>query len=255
MKLIGKKILITRPREQAAEFAEALIAKGAIPVIFPVIEIIPVDDFSVLDKSLQNLDQYDWLVLTSIHAVESFFQRLEVLEINSIPPQLRVAAVGARTADALSTHGMKADHVPQDYSAEGMLFGLKESMHGKRFLLPQSNLANKTLADGIRLAGGVVDEVTAYQNVTGSLDVHGLEELRSGVDVVTFASPSAVRNFVQLVQENGLDPFNLTGQPIFACIGPVTKKAAEEAGFGDLVVAREYTTVGLVELLGELVHS
>src|SRR5688572_33111714 len=99
MNLIGKKVLITRPRAQAAEFAEALIAKGAIPVIFPVIEIIPVDDFSVLDKSLQNLDQYDWLVLTSIHAMEAFFQRLEVLEIKSVPPQLRVAAVGARTAD------------------------------------------------------------------------------------------------------------------------------------------------------------
>jgi uroporphyrinogen III methyltransferase/synthase len=254
MKLIGKKILITRPRAQAAEFADALIAKGAIPVIFPVIEIIPVDDFSALDKSLQNLDQYDWLVLTSIHAVEVLFQRLAVLEIKSIPPQLRVAAVGARTADALSTHGMKADHVPQDYSTEGMLFGLKESIHDKRFLLPQSNLANKTLADGIRLAGGVVDEVTAYQNVTGPLDVHGLEELRGGVDVVTFASPSAIRSFVQLVRENGLDPFNLTGQPIFACIGPLTKKAAEEAGFGDLVMAREYTTSGLVELLGDLVH-
>src|SRR5688572_12911235 len=188
MKLIGKKILITRPRAQAAEFADALIAKGAIPIIFPVIEIIPVDDFSALDRSLQNLDQYDWLVLTSIHAVKTFFQRLEFLEIKSIPTRLRVAAVGARTADALSTHGMKADHVPQDYSTEGMLFGLKENIHDKRFLLPQSDLANKTLADGIRLAGGIVDEVTAYQNVTGPLDVDGLEQLRRGVDVVTFAS-------------------------------------------------------------------
>ncbi len=255
MKLINKRILITRPRARAHEFAAALIADGATPVFFSVIEIIPVGDFSILDRALQSLDQYDWLVLTSIHAVDAFFQRHAVLEIKSIPPELRMAVVGARTAQALSAHGMKADHMPQEYTAEGMLFGLKEDIHGKRFLLPQSNLADKTLADGIRLAGGIVDEVIAYQNVTASLDVHGLEELRAGVDVVTFASPSAVRNFIELVHENGLDPFNLPGRPLIACIGPVTKKAAEKAGFGNVVVAKEYTTAGLVELLGDLVHS
>jgi uroporphyrinogen III methyltransferase / synthase len=219
-----------------------------------VIEIVPVDDFSTFDHALQQLDQYDWLVFTSIHAVDAFFQRLAVLEIKSIPTQLRVAAVGARTANALSVHGIRADHVPQEYSAECVLFGLKENIHNKRFLLPQSNLANKTLADGIRLAGGVVDEVIAYQNVTASLDVHGLEELRAGVDVVTFASPSAVRNFIQLLRENGLDPFHLAGAPLVACIGPVTRKAAEEAGFRNLAEAEEYTTDGLVKLLGDLVH-
>jgi uroporphyrinogen III methyltransferase/synthase len=254
MNMIGKRVLITRPRAQAGEFAAALTAAGAAPVFLPVIEIVPVDDFSTLDHALQNLDQYDWLVLTSIHAVDAFFQRLAVLEIKSIPAQLRVAAVGARTANALSVHGIRADHVPQEYSAEGVLFGLKENIHNKRFLLPQSNLANRTLADGIRLAGGVVDEVIAYQNVTASLDVHGLEELRAGVDVVTFASPSAVRNFIQLLRENGLDPFNLAGAPLFACIGPVTRKTAEDAGFRNLAEAKEYTTDGLVKLLGDLVH-
>lgn len=254
MNMIGKRVLITRPRAQAGEFAAALAAAGAAPVFLPVIEIVPVDDFSILDCALQSLDQYDWLVLTSIHAVDAFFQRFTVLEIKSIPAQLRVAAVGARTANALSVHGIRADHVPQEYSAEGMLFGLKENIHNKRFLLPQSNLANRTLADGIRLAGGVVDEVIAYQNVTASLDMHGLEELRAGVDVVTFASPSAVRNFIHLLRENGLDPFNLAGAPLFACMGPVTRKAAEEAGFRNLAEAKEYTTDGLVKLLGDLVH-
>jgi uroporphyrinogen III methyltransferase / synthase len=254
MNMIGKRVLITRPREQAGEFAAALIAAGAAPVFLPVIEIVPVNDFSTFDHALQSLDQYDWLVLTSIHAVDAFFQRFAVLEIKSIPAQLRVAAVGARTANALSVHGIRVDHVPQEYSAEGVLFGLKENIHNKRFLLPQSNLANRTLADGIRLAGGVVDEVIAYQNVTASLDVHGLEELRAGVDVVTFASPSAVRNFIQLLRENGLDPFNLAGAPLFACIGPVTRKTAEDAGFRNLAEAKEYTTDGLVKLLGDLVH-
>ena len=91
--------------------------------------------------------------------------------------------------------------------------------------------------------------------VTASLDVHGLEELRSGVDVITFSSPSAVGNFIQLVRENGLDPFNLPGRPLLACIGPATRKAAAEAGLGNLVTAGKYTTDGLVELLGDLVHS
>jgi uroporphyrinogen-III synthase len=252
MKLIDKRVLITRSRAQSEEFGTALIAQGALPIFFPVIEIIPPADFFDLDHALQDLDQYDWLMLTSVHAVDAFFQRLVTLDIKNIPSHMRVAVVGAKTAQALSTHGITADHVPNEYVSEGMLSGLNENISGKRFLLPQSNLSKHVLADEIRSAGGIADEVVAYQNVIGQPDVAGLQSLRCGVDVVTFTSPSTVRNFMRLVRENGLDPLNLPGKPFFACIGPVTKKTAEEANLGDLIVAEEYTTEGIIRVLSDL---
>jgi uroporphyrinogen III methyltransferase/synthase len=253
MNLVGKRVLITRARAQAEEFAKALIAEGARPVFFPVIEIIPPDDFSDLDCALRNLDQYDWLVLTSVHGVDAFFKRLEVLAIEQIPLQLRMAAVGSRTAQCLSEHGISLDHVPDKYIPEAILSGLGENIHGKRFLLPRSDLARTVLAIEIRSAGGIVDEVVAYRNIKGQPDISGINALRSGVDIITFTSPSTVWNFVDIVRKNGLDPLNLSGAPLFACIGPITKKAAEEAGFVNLVAAEKYTTDGLVEVIGKLV--
>ncbi len=253
MNLIGKRVLITRSRARAEEFAKALVAEGARPVFFPVIEIIPPDDFSGLDRALRNLDQYDWLVLTSVHGVDAFFKRLKVLGIEQIPLHLRTAAVGSKTAQCLSEHGISPDHVPDEYIPESILPGLGDNIHGKRFLLPQSDLARTVLAIEIRSAGGIVDEVVAYRNVKGEPDLSAMNALKSGLDIITFTSPSTVWNFVDIVRKNGLDPLNLPGVPLFACIGPITKKAAEEAGFVNLVAAEKYTTDGLVEVIGKMV--
>ena len=253
MNLFGKRILITRRRRQAEEFAAALIAEGAQPIFFPVINIIPPDDFSSFDVALQSLEQFDWLILTSIPGAEAFFKRLEALSIKQIPSALRVAAVGPKTAQYISEHSILVDYMPDEFIPESMLSGLRKDIRGKRFLLLQSNLARKLLRDEIRSAGGLVTEVVAYRNAASEPDDSELDELRAGFDVVTFTSPSIVKNFAEIVQKNELDPFNLPGNPLFACIGPITKKAAEEAGFVSLIVANEYTTNGLIEALSQLV--
>ncbi len=253
MNLTNKRILITRPRAQADKFANLLAAQGAQPVFFPVIEILPAEDMSALDRTLRTLNQYDWLVLTSVHGVDAFYNRLEVLEIKRIPPRVRVAAVGPRTARAVSERGAWVEHVPDEYIPEAMLPGFGDNIYGKRFLLPQSNLARTTLAGEIRSAGGLVNEVIAYRTVPAEPDISEVNALRSGVDIVTFTSPSTVHNFVYIVRKNGLDPLNLPGAPMFACIGPVTKKAAEEVGLVDPIVANRYTSDGLIEIIGSLV--
>jgi len=255
MNLVNKRVLITRSRAQADEFAAALLAEGAEPIFFPVIEIIPLQDFAAFDQALQQLDGYDWLILTSVHGVHAFFQRLEILDIKKIPASLKIAVVGSKTSQSLLAHGLSADHVPDEYTAGGLFAGLNDDISGKHFLLLQSDLARTVLADQLRSAGGLVDQIVAYQNIAGPADADGLEALRSGVDIVTFTSPSTVKNFVDVLRENGLDPLNLAGAPIFACIGPVTKKAAEDSGFRDLVVPNEHTIAGLVQALGDLVLS
>lgn len=255
MNLTNKRILITRPRTQAEEFANALIAEGARPIYFPVIKIIPPDNFAAFDFALQSLEQYDWLILTSIHGVEAFFNRLEVLGLKHIPPGLRVAAVGSKTAEYLSAHGIWIDYVPDEYIPEAMLPGLGKNIYGERFLFPQSNLARTVLTDAIRSAGGLVSEVIAYHAMACEPDGTEMDALYAGVDVVTFTSPSTVQNFVAIVQKNGLDPLHLPGNPLFACIGPITQKAAEHVGLFNIVTAREYTTAGLIQALSTLVHA
>ncbi len=255
MNLTGKRIVITRPRGRAEEFATALIAEGAQPIFFPVIEIVPPADLSALDFAIHDLDQYDWLILTSVHGVEAFFKRLGALGIKRISPHLRVAAVGSKTAHSLSAYHIWVDYVPNEYIPEEMLPGFGKNIYGKRFLLPQSNLARTVLADEIRSAGGLVTEVVAYRNRLSEPNDAEIKALRSGVDIVTFTSPSTVRNFVAVIQQHGFDLFNLPGNPLFACIGPTTQQAAEEAGLSNLIVSSEYTTAGLIETLDNLIYT
>lgn len=255
MNLTNKRVLITRPRAQAEGFARALKAAGAQPIFFPVIEIVPPEDHSALDFAIRSLEQYDWLIFTSVHGVEAFFKRLEALGFKRIPPGLSVAAVGSRTARFLSEHGLWTDQIPNEYISEAMLPDFGKNIYGKRFLLPQSNLARTVLANEIRSAGGLVTEVVAYRNRPSEPHASELNDLRSGVDIVTFTSPSTVRNFISVVQQHGLDVSNLPGNPLFACIGPTTKQAAEEAGLSGLIVASEHTTTGLIETLDNLIYT
>lgn len=255
MNLKNKRILITRPRAQTEEFANALIAEGAQPIFFPVIQIVPPESFSDLDHALQTLHQYDWLILTSVNAVDAFFKRLDFLGIKNIPSNLRLITIGSKTAESLSKYGISPDYIPYEYVSESILSGFHENISGKRFLLPQSSLARKALANEIRIAGGIADEVTAYQTIATQPTESELNELRIGVDIITFTSPSTVENFIDVVQKNGFNPLELIGPPLFACIGPVTKKAAENAGLMNLTVANKYTTDGLIDAISNLVQT
>ncbi len=247
------KVLVTRPRQQADEFAEALRQIGADPVLFPVIEIGPVEDSAALDQELSRLDRYDWLVLTSLNGVLAVWERLQALGVQNLPAGLRVAAIGPKTAQALEQRGVRPDFVPDTYIAEAILPGLGE-LRGRQVLLARADLARPALAEAIRQAGGLAVEVTAYRTLPAAPDADGLEALRQGVDVVTFTSSSTVRNFLAVARSAGLDPAHLPGGPLFACIGPITAQTAQEEGLPVGLVAREYTGAGLAEALQALIR-
>jgi uroporphyrinogen III methyltransferase/synthase len=248
------KVLITRPRSQADSFAEALAAAGFEPVFFPVIEICPFEENVALDRAIEKLGCYDWIVFTSVNGVEAFFAHLPS-PLSPLPTRerdaeggVRVAAIGPKTAQSLETYGVTPDFVPEEYVAEAILPGLGD-LRGRWVLLPRAEIARKALPDAISAAGGVAHEIAVYQTIPAEPDPDGLAALKSGVDAVTFTSPSTVANFVEILRRNGLNPLILPGNPKIACIGPITQKAAEDAGFLDIVVAEEYTTEGLVSLL------
>lgn len=242
------RVLITRPKKQAGDFANALRSIGADPVLFPTIAIRPANDLRPLDNALSGLERYDWIILTSANAAEMTIERMAALGMQSPPQNVHLAAIGPKTAAKLDDAGIQPDFVPQKYIAEAILPGLG-TIKGRWFLLPMADIAHDTLPRAIQMADGISHVVTVYHTLPAKPDRPGLTALQEGVDVITFTSGSTVRNFIRLVQEAGLDPFRLPGLPKIACIGPKTAGTAAEAGFQVDFVADPHTTDGLVDAI------
>jgi len=246
--LAGKRIVITRPRDKADAFAAGLEALGAQAIFFPTIQIAQVDETLILDRALQRLGCYDWLIFTSASAVKVVWSRLAVLGIERLPDTLRLAAVGPKTAGALEQLGARVDFIPQEFTGEAILPGLGD-LRSCWVLLPLADIAQGDLPEGIMAAGGVAHVIIAYHTLPSSADPAGLQALQEGVDVITFTSGSTARNFCLLVRQAGLDPYHLKGNPLIACIGPKTTQVAQEAGFDVDIVAEAYTVEGLIEAI------
>lgn len=237
-----KRILVTRPLMQANDFAEKLSAAGFQPIFFPVIEIRPVENNVALERAWSKLECYDWIVFTSVNAVTVVFDQFEN---RSLP---RVAAIGPKTAEALQNRGITPDFVPDEYVAESILPGLGD-LRGRWVLLPRAEIARKALPEAIVAAGGVAHEISVYQTLPVQPDADGLTALKSGVDWITFTSPSTVQNFVEILRKQNMNPLQLSASPKIACIGPITEQAARDEGFVVNVVAERYTTEGLISAL------
>ena len=237
--LAGKRVLVTRPRHQAAALSDQLRQAGAIPVEFPVIEIVA-STSAELDAALNQVEKYDWLIFTSVNTVTIVAERLG--EAGSV----QIAAIGDATAAALMERGFAVDLVPDEFVAEAVLHSLFErGVAGKRFLLPRAEIARNILPDGLREAGAIVDVVAAYSTrLPEAVDQNVVDAILGGeIDIVTVTSPSTVRN---LLTFTGGD---LPPEIVVACIGPITAEAAREAGLRVDIMASEYSMSGLVDAL------
>jgi uroporphyrinogen-III synthase len=249
--LLGKRIVITRPRAQAAGLGEKLAALGAEPIYFPTIEIARLDDYSALDRAIRALDHYHWVIFTSVNGVAAFWERLaqvggdgQVGAHGRAPqPGTRCAAIGPATARALEARGVRPELIPDEYVAEAILEKIGD-VAGQWILLPRADLAREVLADELGRRGAVVHEIAAYRTLPAAPDPQGLAELRRGVDVLTFTSSSTARNFAALAACEAR-------RALVACIGPITAHTARELGWPVHIVARKYTTDGLVAALVE----
>jgi len=243
--LEGRSIVITRSRVQAMSFAQALSARGAIPILFPTIEIRPLDDSTALDDALTQLDQYSWIVFTSANTVSAVFERLQALGQAKLAGTVRIAAVGPATGAELVERGAAIDAMPATFRGAAIAEALG-GLDNQRVLFPRADIGREETAESLREAGAAVDEVVAYQTVMPESDRFGLTALRAGVDAVTFTSPSTVHNFVSLV---GPDSYKLLARSVLACIGPVTAAAVTELGLGQPLQAHHSTSDGLIETL------
>ncbi len=242
--LSGLRIVVTRPRDQAQAFAARLEAAGATTILFPTIRIAPPRDTAPLDASLARLPSYDRVIFTSVNGVRHVARRLQALGL-TFPDDLPVAAIGPATAAALRRLGLTPDLVPEDYVAEAIAEGLGD-VNGRAILLPRADIAREALARLLRERGARVDEVVAYHTLPDRPEPGARHALEAGVDVLTFTSSSTVRNFVALLGEQAL---RIASGAVVACIGPITAGTARNLGLTPDVIARTYTTEGLLEAL------
>ncbi len=241
--LFGKRIVVTRAKEQAAEFLDRLSDLGAEAIALPTLEILPPPSWDAADAAIAQIEAYDALIFTSVNGVAYFKKRLKTLGKDlRILKGLKLCAIGTRTAKAIEDWGMQVDCVPKEFKAEGLIEALKlQGIRGKRFLIPRALEAREILPEEIAKQGGKVDVVPVYQALRPKHKAEALEDLheRGGIDLLTFASSSTVRNFVGMVGKTALDRW--VKQTAVACIGPITAETARDAGLKVDIMPKEYT--------------
>lgn len=250
--LRGRKIVVTRAAEQATELVERFERLGAEVVLLPTVALRDPEDWAPLDRELERLTEFDWLIFTSQNAVRYFSRRCRELGLSSSSAQSsgpRVAAVGPATSEAAAREGLRVDYVAKRHSGESLAEELKAAVAGCRVLLPRSDSARGDLPAALRAAGADVVEVIAYRTVEpDELKSEALKRIMHGeADVVTFASPSAFQNFAD---ETGIEELGrMTSHCVIAALGPVTAQAIRETGVPVGIEAKESTSAGLVEAI------
>lgn len=246
--LSRRRVLVTRAAAQAGPLVAALAAVGAEPIAFPTIRIVPAADPAPLAAALRRAASggFGWIAFTSANAVEHVAMSLGRCDIDPAAlSSARIAAVGHATAAALEAVGLATDAVAADATAEGLVAALTVAgIAGERVLYPRGDLARDVLASGLTEAGATVEEVEAYRTLPETEvdpEARRLTE-RGEVDVVTFASPSSVRNLAAAL---GGDVSPLIRARV-VCVGPVTARAAAEHGLPPHAVATDASVAGLV---------
>jgi uroporphyrinogen III methyltransferase/synthase len=243
--------LVTRARHQASALSQLLTEHGALPIELPAISIQAVADTGELDQAISNLKRYHWIIFTSVNGVAAFWQRLHDLKLDSrILGGLKVGAIGPATAEALKMSGIIADYIPEVYTGEGLISGLKkQDITGQRFLLPRADIADKELVQGISQLGAEVHEVDAYHTVPATdATTRAKQMLISGeIDVITFTSSSTVSNLAAAFQG---EPMAINSVKV-ACIGPKTADTAVKVGLKVDIMAGKQTIPGLVDAIEE----
>jgi uroporphyrinogen III methyltransferase / synthase len=235
--LFGRRVVVTRSREQASELSDRLRALGADPVEVPTIRITDPDDGgAALRRAVDRIGSYDWVVLTSPNGARRLLDGLrDARDLGGV----KLAAIGPGTADALRRGNLVADLVPERFVAEALLDEFpRPPGSGGRVLLARAAVARDVLPEGLRSMGWEVDVVDAYRTVAVDITADQRDAL-ARADVVTFTSSSTVERFVAAAGTESVPP-------VVACIGPVTAGTARDHGLHVDVVAEVHTIAGLV---------
>jgi uroporphyrinogen III methyltransferase/synthase len=249
--LRGKRVLITRPEQDSAELRRFLELRGAEVILLPTIAIVDPDSWDDCDRAIINIRKYAGVFFTSKNAVEKFLGRVDAInaDARAILARRAVYAVGEKTEAALEVAGIPVAETPEVYSSEALAASFEgRELAGQCFLFPRSDIGRDLVPNSLRELGADVDEIVVYKTVTPKqLEMDSVRESlsRGEIDVVTFFSPSAVRNFLQMMGSKCVEH-----TPI-AVIGPTTEAAANQLGLSAHVVAPAATAESLVDALAQ----
>ena len=250
--LFGKRVLVTRAREQAGKTASLLRERGADPVVVPTIEISPPTDCGPMTEAAGALGRYGWIVLTSANGVDRLWAevRRQGKDARAFA-SAKIAAIGPGTASALERLGLAADLVPEVHKGEGLAEELLAAIGtGRpRVLLARAEVARDVVPDALRAAGCEVDVVPVYKTHAPPRPfLDALAALLEGgeIDVVTFTSSSTVEHLCDALE--GRAPKLLLNTCV-ASIGPITTETARKKGLRVDVTASEHTIPGLVSAI------
>lgn len=253
--LFGRRILVTRPREQAGEMSELIESLGGEAIEAPFIRIVPPEDYSELDAAVAGIGEFDWLVFSSANAVEAFMARLHAspLDLRALA-RTKLCAVGPATTERLTKYGLKVDLVPAEYRAEAIVeaFAKTVDVKGMSVLIPRADIGREIVGDELRRQGANVTEIMAYRTIVvdpereGEPDIYRML-LDQQLDVVTFASASSVRSFIRAIGKD--QAADLLRPVAVAAIGPVTAEVATQYGINTTIMPAQYTVPALVEAI------
>jgi uroporphyrinogen-III synthase len=248
--LFGKRLLLPRPLEQSRESAALIRAYGAIPVVFPLLSIEEPDEIALVDRAVENLASYDWVLLTSANGAAKLIQAVERAGKDARAfGSVKIGVIGPKTAEPLRRFGLSADLVAEEHVAEGLLLALASQQRMHRVLLFRAAEAREVLPESLRAQGITVDVVAGYR--TRRLGNDAAEPLRQrlregALDAVLVTSSSMATSLVEAL---GDEAPALLARTIVASIGPVTTKTLERWGVQVTVCAQKYTVSGLLSAL------
>ena len=237
--LFGKKIVVTRTRQQASKLSMQLENLGAEVLEFPVIKIAaPSDNFKSLDAAISNIKNFAWIIFTSANGVENFFERLKLFKLDARAlSNSKIAVIGSATAEKLLNFGIIADLIPEKFCAESLIDALKISVAGKNILIARAEVAREILPLELENFGANVTIAAAYKTVPADAEKINFAE----VDLITFTSSSTVENFVKTAGIEILQKVKT------AAIGTITAQTLKNFGVTADIVAKEFTIAGLVD--------
>jgi uroporphyrinogen III methyltransferase/synthase len=247
--LFGKRIVVTRAREQAGEFSQKLAQLGADVLEIPVIKrTTPENRQDVVDAML-SLNSYDWLIFTSASGVEAFFNLFfkRFQDLRDLGGA-KIAAVGPATAEKLRELHLQVDVMPKEAIGKKITEALNKhsSIENCKVCLLRAEEANPDLLQALEEFGAITDDIAVYKTVAETGSFFGTAEnlLEKGADWVTFTSGSTVRFFHERFDLPKL--VKKFPQMRLASIGPETTRAIRALGLEPKIEAKEHTAEGLI---------
>lgn len=247
--LFGKNVMVTRTRLQSSSLVEKIADLGGNPIEVPTIKIEKIENNALLEKEIENIKDYSYLVLTSKNAVEIFFDKLKEMKLDCRAlANIKVCAVGTATAKAIADRGINPDIVPKKFVSEELFEEIKPNLTSEdKILIPRAKNARDYLVDKLSEICSV-SEVHTYETVIDNEMKEEILELleNESIDYITFASSSSASNFVEIIGKENIDKLDNTK---IISIGPITTNTIKELKLDLHREAEEATINSVVEAL------